>query len=175
EVYRIDDHKDWILSLEISNDGNFLASGDRAGVLGLWDAATGEGHHLVAAHEDGLPALAFRPDAKSLATVGGDGRLKIWDLDEGKPSRTNNAHQGPVFALAWSAELGLATSGRDGVIKLHRADGRPAGQLAKTGDWVYSLQFDSEAKILFVGPWDGRVRAFDLQTKKEIPRGLPEG
>jgi len=175
KLSKLEAHDDWILSLDISSDGNYIASGGRDGKLCIWDAATGENLHDLAAHEQGVHALCFRPDAKSLATVGGEGRLKLWNIRQGKPTRNSKAHTGPAFAVTWSTNHSLATTGKDGILKLWKPDGSPAGSIAKIGEWTYTLAFDHLSRLLFVGPWSGKVRIFDARSKKEILRAPPEG
>ena len=71
--------------------------------------------------------------------------------------------------MAWSPSQRLASSGSDGRIKLWKSDGRPDGELARIGDWTYSVVFDHRGKLLFGGAWTGRIHLFDVDTRKPLP------
>jgi WD40 repeat protein len=66
-----------------SPDGRRLVSGDRWGILRLWDAETGERLRVWVAHRGRMDACAFSPDGQRLASAGADGTLKLWDLSTG--------------------------------------------------------------------------------------------
>ncbi|WP_433255096.1 serine/threonine-protein kinase [Streptosporangium sp. CA-135522] len=63
--------------------GELLATGDAAGRVQLWDAATRRPRGpAIAAHPGGVDLAAFSPDGGLLVTSGG-GRLALWDAASG--------------------------------------------------------------------------------------------
>lgn len=74
-----------IWAMAFSPDGKFLATPDgdwnRAGVVKLWDTATGKVAHQLQ-HTGEVLSLTFSPDGKWLAAGAGDRRLRIWDMLE---------------------------------------------------------------------------------------------
>ncbi|MET8540167.1 WD40 repeat domain-containing protein [Kitasatospora sp. NPDC004799] len=75
-------------SLEFSADGRYLAAGERAGRVTLWDG--GLGHRLGELARADLGAasattLAFSPDGHTLAVAYQDNVVQLWDLDSRLP------------------------------------------------------------------------------------------
>jgi WD40 repeat protein len=82
-------HSTLIQALAISADGTRLVSGDREGILKIWDAAPQaagdrkvEARELLTienAHRGGVQGIAFHPDGRELASIGKkDALLRIW-------------------------------------------------------------------------------------------------
>ncbi|MFD4656339.1 WD40 repeat domain-containing protein [Kitasatospora sp. NPDC058444] len=102
-------------SLEFSADGRYLAAGERAGRVTLWDG--GLGHRLGVLTRADLgsapaTALAFSPDGRTLAVAYQDNVVQLWDLDSRLPV-------GSPFPTAGDGVHDLAFSS-DGV-RLHVA------------------------------------------------------
>lgn len=74
-----------IRHLTYSRDGLLFASGDDEGVIGIWDAHTGEHIHYLRAHADAISDLRFSPDGTKLLSLGGrDKTFKTWDVATGE-------------------------------------------------------------------------------------------
>ncbi len=70
-----------ILSLAISNDGQYIAVGSEVGDVPIYNLESGELVAKCTGHGGGTYALQFHPDNKHLATAGFDGTVRIFDLD----------------------------------------------------------------------------------------------
>lgn len=72
-------------AVAFSPDGQTLATGDRAGVVRLWDAVTGHPRAVLRGHRGPITHLAFRPNGRSLA-VGSDvereGTISLWSAGD---------------------------------------------------------------------------------------------
>lgn len=99
-------------ALAFSPDGKYLAAGDEAGQVTVWDGAARRslGGLPPTAVGDGraarrVSALAFSPDGRTLAAAGKDGTLRLWDTGSasalGSPLPTTG---GPVLSLAFSSD-----------------------------------------------------------------------
>lgn len=66
-------------ALTFSPDSRLLASGDREGILRLWDAANGRPMKEVSGHQGWIKSLAFSPDGQSLLSAGGNTAM-LWDV-----------------------------------------------------------------------------------------------
>jgi hypothetical protein len=62
---------------ELTADGRFLVVGDAAGVVHLWDAATGGGHRSIDAHAQAFEVIEA---GRSVAVSSDRGELTLWRL-----------------------------------------------------------------------------------------------
>jgi class 3 adenylate cyclase/tRNA A-37 threonylcarbamoyl transferase component Bud32 len=72
------------LSVEISPDGNTLATGGGPSDLDLWDARTGKHRASLQGHDNWVVSLAFSADSKRLISGSGDATARIWDVVNGR-------------------------------------------------------------------------------------------
>jgi hypothetical protein len=99
-VYRIDDgqqvlagkHDDFVLSVAFAPDGRWVAAGDRAGVVQVWEIKGGRVFQTLQGHQGAVHALAFDRSGASLLTAGADGTVRLWDVAEAKERWRQNAH-----------------------------------------------------------------------------------
>ena len=71
---RLDSSQRALTEIDITPDGQRLATGSLDGTLALWDVATGKLVRLVSAHDRTAECVVFSPDGKTLASCGqGDG------------------------------------------------------------------------------------------------------
>jgi len=79
-----------VLSIALSPDGTFLASGDESGTITLWDLKRHREKWQVIGHSRvGLSVVinlhvAFSPDGRILASGGDDRTIRLWDVSQGR-------------------------------------------------------------------------------------------
>src|SRR5262249_53186272 len=85
-----------IYPLTVSADGKTAASGEKDGVIRLWDMASGTPLHVLQGHEKSIWSFSFSPDSKTLASTAGydDKFVRLWDVSTGKLLRTLEHPQG---------------------------------------------------------------------------------
>jgi WD40 repeat protein len=71
-----------VLSLDISNDGNYLAFGSLSGDLVLYNLLTNKVINELHGHTARVNDLAFSNNGKRLATASWDGTIQIWNMDD---------------------------------------------------------------------------------------------
>jgi WD40 repeat protein len=142
-------HKDKVLSVQYSSDGQTLASGSEEGTIRLWDTASGKERRLfVGSDKDlcgparGISCLAFSPDGKTLVSEGYGKVLKCWDAATGILLRT----------LQW---------------------GDPKENAARPSEVVDRAVFAPDGKAIVVttqgtGPEDGRIYLIDPASGKQL-------
>jgi mono/diheme cytochrome c family protein len=141
-AYKIAKHTDWITALEFSPDGMRLATADRTGGIHVWEAASGAIVLSLSEHKESVTAVTWRPDGKVLASGSEDGSVILWGLEDGFPVATMRGIHTPkpkgkqygkvpggVLSVAWTAEGGLLTAGRD---RMARAWSGEGNRLAET-------------------------------------------
>ncbi|MFF2951512.1 WD40 repeat domain-containing protein [Kitasatospora sp. NPDC057965] len=105
-------------TVAFSPDGAYLATGDEAGRVTLWDGAAernlgvlpGTFRPNTAGVLDPISALAFSHDGHTLAAAGTDGTLRMWDLESRQPL-------GPAIPAPGGATLSLAFSPDDRTLR----------------------------------------------------------
>ena len=109
-----------ILSLDISNDGNYLAFGSLSGGLVLYNLFTNKVISELHGHTARVSAVAFSNNGKRLATASWDHTIQIWnmeDLDDLPYYLTDNGDS-YAWDLTFSPEDDYLVVGtRDGKIK----------------------------------------------------------
>ena len=73
-------HWDGVRPLAFSPDGALLATSGEAGVIVLWETASGQEVRTLRGHEGWLRALAFSPDGTWLLSGGSDTTALVWSV-----------------------------------------------------------------------------------------------
>ncbi len=157
----------------VSLDGRLLASGDRAGVVSLWNATSGEELDSVQAHSSAVLDVAFSPDGAVLASAGAGGTALLWSLDDGRFAESDVLHSdadgvdgvafspdGELIAVALSSESLLL----DATTHEEMATLTPGGQspMVFSGDGRYlagssGLVWEAATGAPVAGPADSDV------------------
>jgi WD40 repeat protein len=120
-------HKDAVLVVAVSPDGRLLATGGKDTTVVVRELRTGRvvakltGHHT----RDVLGA-AFSPDGKFFASASVDRSVLVWrvsNIVDGdlSPLHSLKGHTGAVYRISFGRGNYLASAGRDGDIRIHRA------------------------------------------------------
>ncbi|MBL8724483.1 MAG: hypothetical protein JNK49_10580 [Planctomycetes bacterium] len=159
-------HEDFVLAVAFAPDGRWLAAGDRAGNVLVWETRGGSVFQTLAGHRGAVHAVAFDRRGKSLLTAGADGTVRLWDVEPGRERWRQNAHPNQqALAACFGPEGGVASCGSDGVIATFSATGAPGPRSSPVGEWLYAVAFGADDKVVFAGDWQGRVHRFDTASK----------
>jgi WD40 repeat protein len=176
-------HAAGINTLAFAPDGSWLASGDSAGIVKLWDVTTGQERASLRACENppGVTAMVISPDGTLLVTAGiTDRSVRIWDAASGAPRGELLRTGSGVTDLAFSPDgTTLAVAQGDGIAALWGvAPPREQGSVRAQGRGFQSVAFSSDGRLLATGGMDGAVRFWDVaqvlggqSSAKERARG----
>jgi hypothetical protein len=174
-AYEIKKHTDWITALEFSPDGRQLATGDRSGSIFLWEAANGGTMGALAEHKDAITSLSWRGDSQLLASASEDGNLIVWNVGDGFPLSTIAKQHTPkaapgqygvipggVSSVQFTNDGRIVSVGRDSVIRVWGADGKPrGGASAKNEALLTKVAASADGKLFVAGDYQGRVIVWD--------------
>ncbi|KAL7187255.1 hypothetical protein ACSBR1_037339 [Camellia fascicularis] len=121
-------HRSVVLSLAMSPDGRYMASGDEDGTIMMWDLSSGRCVTPLVGHTSCVWTLAFSCEGSLLASGSADCTVKLWDMtastkvlktEENKTGSTNRLRSlktlptksTPVYTLQFSRRNLLFAAG----------------------------------------------------------------
>ena len=177
-VKRLENHKNWVLSVAFSPDGKQFVSGSADGTLILWDTATREPVYPPLAGSAGeVLSVAFSPDGSLIASANFNGQILLWNASSGQRfGDPIQGHRGQVFSVAFSPDgKWLASGGEDGFIRiwdlsqiLEGASIRPVKVIGDGKSTVWSLAWSPGGRVLASGSSDSAVRLWETEEFKQI-------
>jgi WD40 repeat protein len=129
----------------------------------------------IGSHTGGVASTHFSPDGKLLVSGGGDKMIRIWDVAEGKMLHECAGPSSFTCAVRFSPDGKTIAgagyeSGQGNMIYLFDVatgkalptlPGHPSGGIRR-------IAFTPDGKQLVSGGFDGTVRVWDLQSRKEV-------
>ena len=160
-----------------SPNGRLVATSGDDGTVRLWDAARGTPVGAVMRQPGGAAAVRFSPDGRRLASAGfEDGSVRLWAVPSGAPLGQVRVDEiGTQFAT-FSPDgrtLAAATELAGDVALVDVASGHITGRLQMpVGEpGLSGAAFSPDGSTIATGGQDGRVRLWDVRTRKR--RGDP--
>jgi WD40 repeat protein len=159
-------HPPAVLSVTVSPNGRWIASGSRDGTARLWEVATGRAVARLE-HGDGIGSIDFDPDSKLVATASHDRTARVWSVTTGEelarmphPERVHGVAFGHGGAL-------LATACEDGVLRLWEPKTGRLLQNFRQGGVMRSVAFNPEGGLLAVGG-DSSIRLWRVSREQRL-------
>jgi WD40 repeat protein len=130
-------------------------------------------------HTSSVWSVAFSPDGKLLASGSVDKTIKLWDVATGREVRTLSGHTSWVTSVAFSPDgrlLASCSCGKvenyncvQGEIKLWEvASGREVRTLTGHTDWVWSVAFSPDGRLLASGSLDKTIKLWDVASGRLV-------
>jgi len=165
----LDGHRLGVLSLSISKEGRFLATGCKGGILQFWSLPEGRRLAKFEPHQGGVVSLALTSDGLLLASGGHDGFICLWDTVGLNLLHKFKAHSGAVVSLKVTPDnTFLVSASSDGKIGIWRLPSAAKVTVLDIGSPVNAITFGPEAKLLLSGSQDKRIRVWHLNFLKPL-------
>jgi WD40 repeat protein len=159
-----------ISCIKISNDGRFLAFGEKSGVIYIWDLDVMKQLHQLTFHRDAITSLAFDLNNKYLVSGSLDKKIAVWNLYSGQVDKVLKDFKSQISNLKLSPDDRLlAASGKSKEIFLWEFPaGFLKGKLKGHKKDVVSLAFNINGnQILSVGE-DKLMIVWDVEKQKLV-------
>jgi WD40 repeat protein/transcriptional regulator with XRE-family HTH domain len=162
-------HTDHINSIELSPDGNYLATASNDKTARLWNLATGETIQVFSGHTDNVTDLVFTPDGKTLLTTSVDGTAHLWNIATGKSEKIFSAAT-EIYLVAFSPDgQHFVTAGPDGEVLIWDVTaGKTVELLSGHTKMVTRVAYSPDGKYVLTGSNDNTARLWDAATGEQV-------
>lgn len=149
----------WLTAFSLSQDGAWVATGDKNGNLAVWNLSDGKQIALIEGQSPEIISVAISPDKTLLASVAENKIISIWDIGTQKLkfSLSKHLHAFRVNKLLFSPDGKYVVSGGDD-FKLKLWD-------VNTGELFREYSADKKINDLSISP-DGKLVALALNNSK---------
>ena len=161
--------EDAVKSVEVSPDGNIIASGGFDESVTLWNADTGAQQSKFSFETGIVNTVAFSPDSNTLA-VGTDGVINLVNIKTSQVKAILMAHIGRILCVMFSPDgKTIACTGDNSlVILIDVASHEQKAELKGHKGLVNRLVFNPDGTYLASGGDDKRVILWDVNTGTKI-------
>jgi WD40 repeat protein len=136
-------HELAVITVAISPDSNFVATGSRDKSIKLWELSTGREVRSFLGHELSVTSVEFSPDGKTLLSGSNDKTVRGWEVNTGKE----------IFKIDvgdFITDLGIAASGKFFAVAGYNQSGY------QDSVSMYDLKSQKLLKRIPVNPDEGR-------------------
>ncbi|KAI5819409.1 WD40-repeat-containing domain protein [Pyronema omphalodes] len=110
-------------ALDVSPDGNLVASGHQNGDVFVFNTNTNKMHHCLHGLTTPIRSVKFSPGGKLLAVAGDSMTISLFDVASGDLVNNLTGHSAIVFSVAWNPVGDHVISGSvDGKVKVWSVD-----------------------------------------------------
>lgn len=154
-----------ILTLAISADGRYIATGNQDASMHLWVVKTGK-EMFMNGYPTKVRSVLFTPDSKHLASASGK-VIVLWDMRGKGPAGTQprimEGHLSTVTDLAFIQDgRVLLSSGEDGTVRAWALEGRSKPVALNIGGPLERLAHTPHGDLVVTGGRSGRVTLFKV-------------
>lgn len=155
-------HWNWIYSVALSPNGEWLASASADGSATIWEAATGQRRLSLLGHQDHVTCVAYHPKGLQILTGSLDRTIKLWNATNGECVRSM-IMDGWVHTVVFHPSMPLIAAMTPTQLHVFHTE---------TGESVWKLTFEKETLDRISGGCafspDGNTLAFRQGTHVQI-------
>ncbi|KAF8684764.1 hypothetical protein HU200_044186 [Digitaria exilis] len=155
-----------VLSLAVSSDGRYLASGGLDRHIHLWDVRSREHIQAFSGHRGPISCLAFGPDSSELFSGSFDRSIMQWNAEDRTYMNCLYGHQNEILTMDALSKDRLLTVARDRTMHLWKIP--EESQLVFRAPASASLECCSfiDDKEFLSGSDDGSIELWSIMRKK---------
>ncbi|MBW4449081.1 MAG: caspase family protein [Spirirestis rafaelensis WJT71-NPBG6] len=161
-------HRDAVIGISFSPDGQTLASAGAEGWVKLWQTRDGYMIKTLQGHDHEVNNVSFSPNGDILASASADATIKLWRVRDRKLIRTLTGHNGEVFRVRFSPKGDiLASCGRDNTVRIWRvSDGKLLRTITGHTNAVGGISFNPQGNILASASSDKTIKLWQVKDGK---------
>ena len=168
-LHKIKKHTDWITAMRFGPKGKYVASGDRAGGIHVWEAEPGGRAASLMGHRARITGLEWA-STNIVISSSEDGTAKMWNIDEVRQLKSWTAHSGGALSLRRAQNGDLVTVGRNRRATLWNASGSAKRSFTFPADIPSTGVPSHDGKLVIGTDWNGEVYVWNAADGKEITR-----
>lgn len=170
-------HPFGILSAAIAPDNATVSTGDRMGVLRLWDARTGEKRWEQQGHSRDILGIIYLRGGTQIMTTSTDDTMRLWDVATGELISTITKNIDAIAPIGFDVshdERYVVTRSADTTAIWEIATGEQVRQFDKQMANAIFMPDDTAVVTIYSGPPDaGIVRIWNINTGELIHEFKP--
>ena len=150
-----------------SPDDKSIATGGSAGIIEIYDVATGKLLRTMTANTEKSTHRLYRttwePNGQLLATGHRYGLVRVWDTPTGRLLWSGQVTQfgGDVPAVAWSPDGNKLVAGKDNGVIIWDKDGNKLSTLTNDRSMATCLEWSPDGQRIVVGNVDQSISVWD--------------
>ena len=161
-------HGRWVFALAFSPDGRFLAAGDDAGQIHVWDVQKQQPVTQLQGDPEYIATVKFSPDNRILAGAGYAGNIKLWKVQSWERLGELSSHA-TAHTISFSPDSKILASTGYESINLWKVDsGEKITTLTGHTGWVNAVAFSPDGSALISGGDDATLRIYDVTPYRAI-------
>jgi WD40 repeat protein len=153
-------HTDAITSLDVSLDGELLATGGRDNTIRIWALPEGEQLADLEGHSNWVNDVEFSPDGKFLVSSSEDTTGIIWDVASGTAVHELDTLESQTRAHFSSDSRRVLLVGEYEVSIWDASSGELEDVIAHD-NFVSNAEFSPDGQRVVTASWDGRARIWE--------------
>ena len=124
--------------------------------------------YSLGGHEDVVFSVEFSSDGKTAITASADRTARVWNIgpEGGSSARTLAGHGQNVTSASFTAAGAMVTGSGDKTVRTWDSGGSNTHTLSGAKDWVYSVRYSKDGKLVAAGAWDGTVLLWNVADAK---------
>lgn len=155
-----------IQSMAISQDGQFVASGESDRIARVWNIESGK-EIINMTHKNVVTAIAISPDNNFIASTSYDNQVHVWRVSTGKELLLLN-HDDWITSIAFSPDGNFLISGsQDNTVRVWDTKSRREIAQFELPAWVSTIAISPDGKYIAAGDITGLIYIWEVTTRNE--------